>query len=100
MNVFGAIEAGGTKFVCASGTGPDDLTFARIPTTTPEETVGKVVDFFSVQPGSKAIGIGSFGPVDLKRGVITSTPKPGWKDTPLAGRIGEALGVPVGFDTD
>ena len=99
MNAFGAIEAGGTKFVCAVGTGPDDLEFRKIDTTTPDSTIGQVVEFLSGFP-LKAVGIGSFGPVDFKRGVITSTPKAGWRDTPLADRVAAALGVPVGFDTD
>ncbi len=106
--VYGGIEAGGTKFVCAAGTGPDDIReTVRIPTTTPDETIQKVIDFFS-QPSIRnlaGIGIGSFGPVDLHPnsptwGYITTTPKPGWKQTDLAGRIEKALRVPVRFDTD
>ena len=78
------IEAGGTKWVCAVGTGPDDLTDAAIiPTTTPDETLGRVVDHLLACGPLAAVGIGSFGPVDLHTGSptwghITSTPKPGW----------------------
>jgi fructokinase len=106
MRLFGAIEAGGTKFVCGIGTGPEDLTIVQIPTTTPEATVRQVIDFFQ---GSKepirGIGIGSFGPLDLHPesptfGFITSTPKPGWRNFNIAGIIAGELGVPVGFDTD
>ena len=107
MMMYGAIEAGGTKFVCATGTGPDDLSeLVRFPTTTPEETIQRAIDYFREQPRAiDALGIASFGPVDPNPvsttfGYITSTPKPGWTDTNLAGAIGEALGVPVGFDTD
>ena len=102
MGLFGGIEAGGTKFVCAVGTGPDDLRAVEsIATTTPDETIERVAAFFRRQPEQPAaIGIGSFGPVDLMRGVITSTPKPGWRNTPLASRIRDLLGVPVAFDTD
>lgn len=105
MTVFGAIEAGGTKFVCGVGTGPDDLELVRIPTTTPEETISRTVAFFRGHPEIQAVGIGSFGPVDLHPqsptfGHITSTPKPGWQDTDLGGEIRRALGVPTGFDTD
>lgn len=107
MPVYGGIEAGGTKFVCALGTGPDDLRAqAQFPTTTPEETFGQVIDFFRAQPeGPAAVGIGSFGPVDLRpdsrtHGYITTTPKAGWADTDFAGSIGRALGVPVAFETD
>lgn len=105
--VYGAIEAGGTKIVCAIGTGPDNLQAElRIPTTTPGETLEQIISFFqqSAAPLS-AIGIGAFGPLSPDPyapdyGFITSTPKPGWAQTDIAGIIGKALGVPVGFDTD
>jgi fructokinase len=106
----GAVEAGGTKFVCAAGCGPDDLpAIARVPTTTPAETLGRVVAFFRDVERDHgrlaAIGVASFGPVELRRdaaryGFITSTPKPGWADTDVAGPLRAAFGVPVGFDTD
>jgi fructokinase len=107
--LFGGIEAGGTKWVCAAGLGPDQIhTQARIPTTTPDETIAAAVDFFRQVQGSNrlvALGIGSFGPVDPHPysetfGHITSTPKPGWANTDVVGPIREALQVPVGFDTD
>ncbi len=103
---FAAIEAGGTKFVCGIGSGPDDLTTAVIPTTTPTETLTRCLDFFRASPHPlAAIGIGSFGPVDLNPasptwGYITSTPKAGWHNTDLAGTFSRALNIPVGFDTD
>jgi fructokinase len=107
MGMFGGIEAGGTKFVCGIGTGPDDLQTVQIATTSPEETIGKAVAFFREQSGRRldAMGIGSFGPVDLHPtspayGHITSTPKPGWRNCDLAGVVRRALAVPVGFDTD
>jgi len=105
--VFGAIEAGGTKFVCAVGTAPDDLTVTQFPTTSPEATIGSAVTFLKEHSGGRlqAVGIGSFGPVDLcpsspMFGCITSTPKPGWQNYDFAGAVRKALGVPVGFDTD
>ena len=106
--LLGGIEAGGTKFLCVVGTGPGDLRREeRIPTTTPEETLAGVLDFFSRQPSDEpltAIGMASFGPIDRDPrspgfGRITSTPKTGWTDTDLVGPIRE-LGLPVGFDTD
>jgi fructokinase len=109
MTLFGGIEAGGTKFVCAIGTGPDDLrNEVRFPTTTPAETIGQAIAYFEEQAKQEslaAIGISSFGPVDPNPnsptfGYITTTPKPGWAHTDFAGAIGRALGVPVGFDTD
>jgi fructokinase len=106
---YGAIEAGGTKFVCAVGSGPDRLMAEqRVPTTTPDATIAHVIDFFRLHARDyplAAIGIGSFGPVDLEAtsphyGYITSTPKPGWRMTDLCGPVRAALGVPVAFDTD
>ena len=104
--MFGAIEAGGTKFVCGIGTGPDDLQTAQFPTSTPEITVASVIEFFQKSKVDlAAIGIGSFGPVDINRnsstyGHITSTPKVGWQNFDLRGTIERALRVPVAFDTD
>ena len=82
--MLGGIEAGGSKFVCVVGTGPDDLRAeTRVPTTTPAETLREVLSFFRAQQDAhgplEAIGIGSFGPVDLqpaspRYGSITSTP--------------------------
>ena len=101
MTVFGGIEAGGSKWNCAVGTGPDDLrAVSTIATATPDETLGEAVAFFDREGPVDAIGIGSFGPVDLARGVITTTPKPGWAHTDVSGEIGRRLGVPVVFDTD
>ena len=107
--MFGGIEAGGTKFVCAVGTSPDEIgNQITFPTTTPEETIGKAIEFLLAQQRKtplSAVGIGSFGPVDPdpsseQYGQITTTPKPGWAQTDLVGPIKEALGVPIGFDTD
>jgi len=109
MPLFGGIEAGGTKFVCAVGTGPDDLrNEVRFSTTKPEETIGQAIAYFEEQHRQEplaAIGIASFGPVDPnpdsdRWGYITTTPKPHWADTDFAGAIGRALDLPVGFDTD
>ncbi len=106
-HLFGGIEAGGTKFVCAVGSGPDDLRAeARFLTTTPDETIQQAIAFFQEQPEPlTAIGIASFGPVDPNPvsstfGTITTTPKPGWAHTDFAGVISRALDLPVGFDTD
>ena len=102
----GSIEAGGTKWLCAVGTGPDDLVSeTRIETTLPTETLGRVIEFFRNQPAIDALGVASFGPLELRSdrsnfGSITSTPKAGWSDTNLSGALGDALGVPVGIDTD
>jgi fructokinase len=101
VSVVGGIEGGGTTWKCAVGTGPDGLRATEtIPTTTPAETIGEAVAFFEREGPVTAIGIGSFGPLDLARGVITSTPKPGWAHTDVAGEIGRRLGVRVAFDTD
>jgi fructokinase len=80
----------------------------RFPTTKPTETIGQAIAFFKEQAAKEplaAIGIASFGPVDPNPkspgyGYITTTPKEGWAQTDFAGKIGQALNVPVGFDTD
>ena len=107
--VYGGIEAGGTKFICAFGSCPDDLgDETRIETTTPDETLGRVVDLFrpAVQDGRvSGIGVACFGPLDLDPssatyGFITSTPKPGWSNTDIVGKLSRELGIPVVLDTD
>ena len=105
--LYGGIEAGGTKFNCIIASGPDNIVAeTRIPTKAPEDTLPHVIDFFrnSGVPLS-AVGIGSFGPVDVHPasptfGYVTTTPKPGWPHTNFAGAIRDALRVPVAFDTD
>jgi fructokinase len=97
--LLGAIEAGGTKFVCGVGTGPGDIETIQIPTTTPVETTEAAIAFLR-ERAVRAVGIASFGPVDLAAGRITSTPKAGWRNFDLAGAMRRGLGVPVAFDTD
>jgi fructokinase len=107
--IYGGIEAGGTKFVCAVGSGPDEiLALTQFPTTNPQETLERVIEFFEEQQRKvsiAAIGIGTFGPVNLnpdseKYGYITTTPKPGWSDTNFKGIIEKRLNLPVAIDTD
>ena len=109
--LIGSVEAGGTKMVCAVGTGPDDIRDeGRFPTTTPEETLARVIDYFRTWQDEHgeaiaAIGYGTFGPCDPHPdsptyGWVTKTPKPGWSDTDVVGPLRAAFDVPVGFDTD
>lgn len=103
--MLGAIEAGGTKFVCAVGTEDGELIERiQIDTVTPEETMPKVIAFFKKHP-IKALGIGSFGPIDIDKasdtyGYITSTPKPGWGNYPFVGTMKDAFNVPIEYNTD
>jgi len=108
--LYAGLEAGGTKFNCVVGAGPDDIRAeTRIPTTTPEATLREALEFFRAQRAAlgplTAAGVASFGPVDLDPasatyGFITSTPKPGWAHTDIVGPVRQALVVPVQFDTD
>jgi fructokinase len=108
--LYGGIEAGGTKFVCALGSGPDDIRAeVRFPTTNPDETIGQAIRFFEEQQAAHgplaALGVAAFGPVDPNPrsptfGYITTTPKPGWANTNFVGRLQAVLDLPVGFDTD
>jgi fructokinase len=103
---IGGIEAGGTKWVCAvGGAGEELVRVERFPTTTPAETIGRAIDFFAGEADLEAIGIGAFGPVEVRRdsprwGTITTTPKPGWADTDVVTPLAAALGVPIALDTD
>ena len=106
MQLYGAIEAGGTKFICAVAEHPtaDPIETVTLPTTTPEATIAETIAFFN-RHSVKALGIGSFGPVDLNPrsstfGYITTTPKPGWQYTDLVGPLKQALNVPIGFEHD
>ena len=105
-NMLGAIEAGGTKFVLAVGNGHGGIIDqTQIPTTTPGETLRRTIEWFQGQGGVAALGIASFGPVDLnpassKWGYITDTPKLGWSQTSVAACLGDALCCAVGFETD
>lgn len=108
--MLGAVELGGTKCVAAIGDADGHVVAeTRVPTTSVGATLGALVSFFEAQRGAlgliEAIGIGSFGPLDLdpaspRHGWITTTPKPGWADTDVAGWFRTALGVPVAIDTD
>jgi len=103
--MLGAIEAGGTKFVCAIGDENGNLIQrAQFPTTVPDETISQVIEFFKNYP-IKAIGIGSFGPIDVNLasptyGSITSTPKMTWQGFPFVQAISQHFSVPIGFNTD
>lgn len=102
---FGGIEAGGTKFVCAIGDEEGKIyARERIATEEPSVTMPKVIDFFR-NFSIGALGIGSFGPIDLNEtsatyGYITSTPKLPWVNYPIVKTMEDALHVPVGFTTD
>ncbi len=106
--VYGGIETGGTKFVCAIGTTPDDLIKTQFATLGPDESIEKAIDFFksnSRQRPLTAIGIASFGPLDLDRtsptyGYITTTPKHSWSNVNIVQKIRNQLNVPVSVDTD
>ncbi|MEO2204829.1 ROK family protein [Paenibacillus pabuli] len=102
---IGAIEAGGTKFVCGIGNEQGQMEdWCSFPTDHPETTLAKVSDYFR-DKGVAAIGIGSFGPIDLQPdsptyGYITTTPKPGWHNCNVVGSLKRAFPVPFGWDTD
>jgi fructokinase len=111
--LIGALEAGGTKCVCAVGTGPDDVrAVERIPTTTPAETLGRCVSFFRAAEAAygagrqiAAWGVATFGPAQVRRGAadfgcLTTTPKAGWGGADMLGPLRAFREAPCGFDTD
>jgi len=107
---FGGIEGGGTKFVCAVGNETGEiLAETRFPTTEPDETLARAVDFFNGQVQTlgplASIGVASFGPLDPRPasatfGRILPTPKPGWTDADIVGPLRAAFDLPIAFDTD
>jgi fructokinase len=103
--LYGGMEGGGTKFVCAVGSGPGDLCDeVRFPTTTPDKTLSQALDFFQKYPLT-AIGLAPFGPLDLDPlspdyGSITSTPKSGWSGTNIVNFFRHVYEIPLAFDID
>lgn len=108
LPLFGGIEFGGTKTVCAVGYGDGTvLDEVRFPTgTNPPENIAQCVEFFRKHGPIEALGVGTFGPCDPNPlsptyGYITTTPKPGWANYNVVGALEQALpGVPIGFSTD
>lgn len=106
MTRYGLVEAGGTKFVLGVATDKDNIEAStRIDTTTPDETIGAMLDWFRVQGVLDAVGVASFGPLELDRlspkwGHIGITPKPHWSGTDIAGPLLRAFDCPVAIDTD
>ena len=104
--MIGAIEAGGTKMVCAVGDTYSEIRDGEkfvVPTTTPDETLAAITAWFRAQPGTlDAIGVASFGPIDYEYGAIAATtPKVSWRNVSWRDELQRTLGpVPVGFDTD
>lgn len=106
---FGGIEAGGTKFVCGVGSSQGGIVDSiTIPTSSPEETLGAVIAYFSHIQRSynlNGIGLASFGPIDLNPssptfGYITSTPKKQWQHLDIKGQLEKGLGMEIPCDTD
>jgi fructokinase len=105
--LFGGIEGGGTKFICAVGSSPQNIVDEiRFPTATPVETVQQVCNFFAPHLNHlRGIGLGSFGPVDVDPasptyGYVTTTPKPNWANTDILGMLREKLNLPIAMDMD
>lgn len=102
-----ALELGGSKALCAVGlSGEHILAERRVETRDSETTLAEVEAFFApYRPRLRALGIASFGPLELRReaptwGCMLETPKPGWSNADIAPRLGRALDVPVAIDTD
>lgn len=107
--LYAGVELGGTKCVAILAAGPDEIVARKsVPTTTPEETLNRIAELLAAwrsHEGFAALGIASFGPLDLDTssptyGRITSTPKPSWTGVDVRARLSTTASVPVGFDTD
>ena len=109
------VEAGGTKVVCASADSPlgpdrsfEPLALSTIPTTTPEETLGRVAEFVVAETGRgpiEGVGVATFGPVVLdprspRYATIGETPKLGWTGTKVLDRLRAVTDAPIALETD
>jgi fructokinase len=110
VRLYGGVELGGTKVVCVVGYGPDRIVESeRALTTSPEQTLGWAVAqlraFERLHGPLAAIGIASFGPVDLRTkglatGRLLNTPKPGWAGADVAEPFRQAFGLPLAIASD
>ena len=111
--LYGALETGGSRVICAVGDENGQILEKEvIPTTTPDETMTKILEYFrpklNVPEGEEAItalGVGSFGPIDVRKhsksyGTVLNTPKIAWRNYPIVQTLKDALNIPVGLDTD
>jgi fructokinase len=103
--LIGAVEAGGTKFVCGVGNESGDIMDrVSFPTEQPEKTLTQVIEYFKGKQ-VEAIGIGCFGPINIDRsspqyGYVTTTPKPGWSNYAVLPELKKVFDIPFGWDTD
>jgi len=107
--IYAGIELGGTKCIAilARDTG-DVLARESVPTASPAETLGRIEAIlrnWKASEGFDALGIASFGPIDVDRaspnfGHVRTTPKLGWTGADIASRLQRAAGVPIELDTD
>lgn len=104
--LYGSLEAGGTKFVCAVGNERFEvIEKTQFPTTTPYETLDKTIEFFSRFDNLVGLAVGSFGPIDIDKnsrtyGYITNTPKEHWANVDIVGALRKSLNLPIYFTTD
>ncbi|WP_439327744.1 fructokinase ScrK [Lonepinella sp. BR2357] len=105
--LYGSLEAGGTKFICAVGDAQFNVVDkVQFPTTTPDETLAQTAAFFQGYADRlQGIAVGSFGPIDIDKnsptyGYITTTPKPHWANVDVIGVLKKAVDVPFYFTTD
>ena len=100
------IELGGTKAVCTLSSGLDAvIEKRRIATTSADATLNDIAAFIDTFTPPIAIGIASFGPINLdphsdQYGVMENTPKPGWSGAAIAEFFTKRFGCPLGLDTD
>ncbi len=104
--LYGGVETGGTWVACLLGAGPDDIAAeTRFRTSSPEQTIEEIGEFFDAHQAPEAIGVGAFGPIGVNVdsddwGVLHNTPKPGWRGAALGPELRRRIGVPVVIDTD
>ena len=108
--MYAGLEAGGTNS-CAWSAARRTRSWPRTGSRSRSRRrpSPEAVAFFeaAVARGQRldALGIASFGPVELRPehpayGCITVTPKAGWSGADVVGPFRAALGIPIAFDTD
>ena len=109
MRHVAGVELGGTKCVCTLASGPRDILDRQVVATADPETtlvaITAILERWWAEAGFEALGIASFGPLDLDPrsatwGHVTGSPKPGWQGVDVAPRLSRPFAVPIGLDTD
>ncbi len=100
--IVAGVELGGTKSIAVVGRGREIIDRFRVPTTTPDETLGAIAAKLAQwrqEHRPAAIGIASFGPISVADGIMLPTPKPHWAGADIVAPLAQGFDK-VAFHTD